>query len=99
MTNYTMNSYEVKRDLINFSKKISKGLTKPEEKFIMDMMYGIGTSGSTLISEISRNLKEKIKLGNTIERLCDNLIKFDKEDIIMNNYYNEVKKEASKKLD
>ena len=95
MTNYTMNSYEVKRDLINFSKKISKGLTKPEEKFIMDMMYGIGTSGSTLISEISRNLKEKIKLGNTIERLCDNLIKFDKEDIIMNNYYNEVKKEIS----
>lgn len=41
MTNYTMNSYEVKRDLINFSKKISKGLTKPEEKFIMDMMYGM----------------------------------------------------------
>lgn len=95
MTNYTMNSYEVKRDLINFSKKISRGLKKSEEKFVMDMMYGIGASGSTLISEISRNLKEQIKLGNTIERLCDNLIKFDKEEIIMNNYYNEVKKEIS----
>lgn len=95
MTNYTMNSYEVKRDLINFSKKISRGLKKSEEKFIMDMTYGIGASGSTLISEISRNLKEQIKLGNTIERLCDNLKKFDKEEIIMNNYYNEVKKEIS----
>lgn len=95
MTNYTMNAYEMKRDLINFSKKISEGLTKPEQKFIMDMMFGIASSGTTLISEISRSLKEDIKLGNTIERLCDNLLKFDKEEIIMNNYYKEVKKELS----
>lgn len=95
MTNYTMNAYEMKRDLINFSKKISEGLTKPEQKFIMDMMFGIASSGTTLISGISRSLKEDIKLGNTIERLCDNLLKFDKEEIIMNNYYKEVKKELS----
>lgn len=95
MTNYTMNAYEMKRDLINFSKKISEGLKKPEQKFIMDMMFGIASSGTTLISEISRSLKEEIKLGNTIERLCDNLLKFDKEEIIMNNYYEEVKKEIS----
>ena len=36
MNNYTMNAYEMKRDLIVFSKKISEGLTKPEQKFIMD---------------------------------------------------------------
>lgn len=40
MNNYTMNCYEVKRDLVNFSKKIVKGLSKPESKFIMDMLYG-----------------------------------------------------------
>lgn len=96
MNNYTMNAYEMKRDLIVFSKKISNGLTKPEQKFIMDMIFGIASTGTTLISEISRSLKENIKLGNTIERLCDNLLRFDKEETIMNNYYKEVKKELSK---
>lgn len=95
MNNFTTNTYEVKRDLINFSKKITKGLSKPEEKFIMDMLYGISKSGTTLISEISRSLKEDIKLNNTIERLCDNLLKFDNEEIIMNNYYKEVNKFSS----
>ena len=84
MNYFTTNTYEVKRDLINFSKKISKGLTKPEEKFIMDMIFGISKSGTTLISEISRSLKESIKLVNTIERLCDNLQKFNKEKNLFN---------------
>ena len=92
MNNYTMNSYEVKRDLINFSKKISEGLSKPESKFVMDMIFGISKSGSTLISEISRSLKEDIKLSYTIERLCDNLSRFKNEEIILNNYYKEIKR-------
>ena len=29
MNNFTMNSYEMKRDLLNFSKKISEGV-KPD---------------------------------------------------------------------
>jgi len=91
MSNCTMYSYEMKRDLINFSKKISFGLSKPNSKFIMDILFGISSSGSTLISEISRHLKENIKLGYTIERLCDHLFSFDDENIIMNNYYNECK--------
>lgn len=37
MNNYTMNAYEVKRDLLNFSKKISEGVNQPTTKFIMDM--------------------------------------------------------------
>lgn len=93
MNNFTTNTYEVKRDLINFSEKITKGLLKPEKKYVKDMMFGISRSGSTLISEISRSLKEDIKLNNTIERLCDNLSKFDKEEIILDNYYKEMKKE------
>jgi uncharacterized protein (UPF0297 family) len=86
-----MNSYEMKRDLINFSKKIAFGLSKPESKFIMDIMFGISKSGSTLISNIARSLNEDIRLSYTIERLCDNLTKFDNTDCIMNNYYKEVK--------
>src|SRR5574344_1779517 len=76
----------MKRDLINFSKKITNGISKPEEKFIMDMLFGISKSSSTLISEISRGLKEDIKLGYTIERLCNHLSSFSNEKAIMTNY-------------
>ena len=46
----------------------------------MDMQYGLSKSQSCLISEISRALDEKAKLKNTIERLCDNLVKLSDED-------------------
>ena len=60
----------------------------------MDVQYGLSRSGSCLISNIARSLDENIKLGYTIERLCDNLTKLDEEDrdIIWNNYLEEVKK-------
>ena len=94
MNNCTMNTYEVKRDLLNFSKKISNGVNHPTGKFIMDMQFGLAKSGSCLISEIARSLNEKIKLNYTIERLCDNLANMydDESNIIWNNYLNEVKK-------
>ena len=94
MDNYTMNSYEVKRDLINFSKKLSEGVNKSTSKFIMDMEFGLAKSGSCLISEIARSLDEDIKLNYTIERLCNNLSNLyqDEADIIWNNYLKEVKK-------
>lgn len=91
MNNFTTNTYEMKREILNFSKKISNNLNKSEIKFIQDIEYGISRSGSCLISNISRSLMEDIKLKNTIERLCDNLNKFNKDKIIYNNYINEIK--------
>ena len=92
MNKYTMNCYEMKREILNFSKKMSKGLNKREKKFISDMQYGLSKSKSCLISEISRSLNEKIKLKNTIERLCDNLQQLSEEDteVIKNNYLNKI---------
>lgn len=94
MTNFTTNSYEMKREIVNFSKKISKGVNKALNKFIMDMQYGLSKSGSCLISEIARSLDEEIKLNNTIDRLCDHLALIYQEDkeIIWNNYLEEVKR-------
>lgn len=93
MNNYTMHSYEMKRDLVNFSKKISKGLNKSTSKFVMDMVYGIAKSKTSVISGIARELDEDIKLNYTIERLCDKLTNLTTEEIniINNNYINEVK--------
>lgn len=71
---------------MNFCKKISRGVNKPITKFIKDIEYGIASSGSCLISNISRNLNENIKLKNTIERLCDNLNNFNDTDKVYKNY-------------
>lgn len=94
MNNYTMNTYEVKRDLLKFSKNMSENVGKSTTKFVMDMQYGLAKSGSCLISEISRALGEKIKLSYTIERLCNNLSNMydDERNIIWSNYLEEVKK-------
>ena len=84
----------MKREIVNFSKKITKGVNKPTTKFIMDMQYGLAKGGSCLISEVARSLDEDIKLSYTIERLCDNLANLysDEKQMIWNNYLNEVRK-------
>ena len=94
MNNFTTNTYEMKREIVNFSKKISKGVNKPTTKFIMDMQYGLAKGGSCLISEVARSLDEDIKLSYTIERICDNLANLysDEKQMIWNNYLNEVRK-------
>ena len=93
MTNFTTNSYEMKREIVNFSKILSKGVNKALNKFVMDMQYGLSKGGSCLVSEIARSLDEKIKLNYTIDRLCDHLAFIYPEDkkLIWNNYLNEVK--------
>ena len=73
MNNFTTNNYEMKRDIINFSKKISEGTSKPESKFVMDMIYGISKSKDILLSSIAEALDEKNKKAYTIDRLSDNL--------------------------
>jgi hypothetical protein len=62
MSNYTTDLYEVKREILMFSKEMSKGLSKTNQKFVSDMIYGINVSGSLMLSEISRGLQENIKL-------------------------------------
>ena len=93
MNNYTMDLYEMKREIVNFSKNISEGLNKSTSKFVMDIHYGISKSKSCLISDIARELDEDIKLNYTIERLCDNLTNLTDEEIavINDNYIKEVK--------
>lgn len=94
MNYFTTNTYELKREIVTFSKKIANGVNKSTSKFVMDMQYGLAKSGSCLISEISRSLDEDIKLGYTVERLCDNLVNMyqDETETIWNNYLEEVKK-------
>lgn len=91
MINYNRLAYELKRDISNFSNKISVGLKRPKMKFITQMIYGLLEGNKTHLSEIARSLKEPITLKKTIERLSRNLHNFDDGKQVMNNYINIVK--------
>ena len=95
MNYFTSNTYEMKRDILNFSKKVSLGLSKPSSKFVTDMIYGIEKSESILFSNIARALKEKVNLKNTIERLCDNCSSLStlESSIIKENYMKQALKQ------
>ncbi|HBG91227.1 MAG TPA: transposase [Lactobacillus acetotolerans] len=91
MINYNRLAYELKRDISNFSNKISVGLKRPKMKFITQMIYGLLEGNKTHLSEIARSLKESITLKKTIERLSRNLNDFDDNKQVMDNYINIVK--------
>ena len=74
MNNFTTNTYEMKRDIVNFSNKLCKNSDKPETKFVTDMIYGISKSKDVLLSSIAEALNEDTKKAHTINRLSDNLV-------------------------
>lgn len=73
MNNFTMNTYEMKREIVNFSEKICKNFNKATSKFVNDMIYGILKSKDILLSNIAEALQENTKKLNTIDRLSNNL--------------------------
>ena len=91
MINYNRLAYELKRDISNFSNKISAGLKRPKMKFLTQMIYGLLEGNKTHLSEIARSLKEPITLKKTIERLSRNLHDFDDGNQVMENYIDIVK--------
>ena len=69
-----------------FCKKFQKGLKRPQEKFVHQMVYGILAGNKLNLSEIARSLKENITLKKTIDRLSKNLNAFDDKDFLMQGY-------------
>ena len=92
MANYNTLVYKLKRGIVNFCGKLSKGFGKPAQKFIADMVFGIIASKSCYLTEISRSLNEDIKLDKTVDRLSRNLMNFNGEAKLRENYFDSVKK-------
>jgi len=76
---------------LNFSKRISQGLFRPELKFISQMIYGILCAQSCHVSEIARALDEKISLKKTIDRLLRHLHEFCDSGKLLENYIRKIK--------
>ena len=91
MVNFTSNTYQMKREILFFSNKISKNLPKSERKFIADMNYGILASGSCLLTDIVSQLHEPSKKINVVDRLSRHLAKGTPKDA-MKAYLAQVKK-------
>lgn len=90
MINYTKLIYQLKRKLSTFSNKITNNLSKPNSKFVFQVLYGLLENQSVLLSEIARALKENITLKKVIDRLSRNLKNFKEKQKIMDNYINTI---------
>ena len=93
MINYNITNSNLTRGICNFSKKISKGLKRPEMKFVSNMVYGILASGSSVLTDIARNLNESISLIKTVNRISRNLQNFSEKEknIVLENYLKSIK--------
>jgi len=91
VVNFTSNTYQMKREILSFSNKISRKLPKPERKFIADMNYGILASGSCLLTDIVDQLHEPSRKINIVDRLSRHLAKGTPKDALK-TYLTQVKK-------
>lgn len=63
------NREKVKRKALSLINKGSSDLSKPEKKYLLEMLMGMVLTGSCNLTEISRSLKESIKIKDTLKRL------------------------------
>lgn len=75
MLNSTSNTYTLKREILNFTNKISKKRSKPDRKFTADITYGMLASGSCLLTDVVDQLHETSRKVNSVERLTRHLNK------------------------
>lgn len=98
MYNYcNTQTHNLKRGILRFSEKISKNLSRPVFKFVSQMLYGIISSQSCMLSDIARKLDEKITLKKIIERISRNLKEFSDAKKLFENYLNTVKSQINDK--
>ncbi len=91
MLNSTTNTYTLKREILSFSNKISRKLSKPDRKFTADMTYGMLASGSCLLTDVVDQLHEDSKKVNSVERLTRHLNKGTPKDAL-SSYLHTIRK-------
>ena len=91
MANFTSNTYTLKREILTFSNKISRHLSKPDRKFTADMTYGMLASGSCLLTDVVDQLHEDSKKINIVDRLSRHLDKGTPMDALF-SYIQQIKK-------
>ena len=91
MLNSTSITYQMKREILSFSNKIFRKLSKPDRRFIADMNYGILASGICLLTDIVDHLHEPSRKINIVDRLSRHLAKGIPQNAL-NSYLSQVRK-------
>ena len=73
MRHSTTDTYQLKREILTFSARMSADAPKDWQKFTADMVYGALATGSCILSRFADALREKIRKKNTVERLARKL--------------------------
>jgi len=68
---------KIRQQIAGFSGNLSRGLKKPAQRFVGEMIYGIQARKSVHLTEIGRSLGESIPLLKTENRLSRNLLRPD----------------------
>ena len=97
MIKYNTQGYNLKRGILKFSEKISKNLTRPEFKFVSQMLYGLLGRQSCMLSEIARTLNEKTSVKKVVDRLSRNLKEFVHGETLFENYLKAIKSKINDK--
>lgn len=63
------NREKVKRKALALINKSKIDISKPEKKFILEMMIGMILTGSSNLTDIARSLRENISVKDTLKRL------------------------------
>ena len=71
--NYSKTASRLKCEIISFADRISNGLSKPEKKAVVELLFGILSGGSCLVTEVSRRLKDPVKFKKILDRLTRHL--------------------------
>lgn len=66
---FTSDTYQIKREILTFSNKISKRLSKLERKFIADITYGMLASGICILTDAVDQFHENSKKINIVDGL------------------------------
>lgn len=92
MNNYTTIDTILKDENVKFVKKIAKGLSKPNTKFLTHMLYGITTQNSIILSDIARASSPNIQIKKAVEKYERHLDEYSKyQDLVETNYADMVK--------
>jgi hypothetical protein len=73
---------KIKAQMTRFAHRMAEGFKKPDQKFMVQMVYGIQASKDVKLSNIARALGEEIALIKTETRLSRNVSKEDWTDVL-----------------
>ena len=90
--NNSKTANKLKAEIVSFAGRISEGLSKPQKRAVVELLFGILCSGSCIVTQVSRRLNDPVKFKKVLERLTRHLSKEDFGNRLQLNYLQKVKR-------